>query len=110
MPSKAPKRKSLGELLKRAKAEAPDKPRRMVKAVQPELLPTAVSLTPAAKETLDDLMAYVAARTGRRASASAVVRALLQIAEKQGLGGQIVATIETEINTGAVVWGRVRRL
>ena len=110
MPSKPPRRKSLGELLRRAKAEASDRPRRVVKAVQPELIPTAVSLTPAAKESLDRLMASVSATTGRKTSASSIVRALLQLAEKNGLARQVSTLIETELNTGAVVWGRARKL
>jgi hypothetical protein len=110
MPSKSPQRKSLGELLRRAKAEASDRPRRVVKAAQPELVPTAVSLTPAAKETLDRLMTHVSATTGRKTSASSIMRALLHLAEKNGLARQISAAIETELNTGAVVWGKARKL
>jgi Arc/MetJ-type ribon-helix-helix transcriptional regulator len=110
MPSTAAKKtKSLGELLKRAKAEAPTKPRK-VRFEQPPLSFTTVSLTPVAKEILDRLADQATKQTGRRVSASSVMRALLHVAEEQRLDKSVVTVIENEMNTGAVVWGKVRQL
>jgi hypothetical protein len=109
MPSTAMKKtKSLGELLKRAKAEAPTKPRK-VRFEQPPLSFTTVSLTPGAKDILDRLTDQATSQTGRKVSASSVMRALLHVAEKQRLAKTVVMVIETEMNTGAVVWGKVRQ-
>src|SRR5882724_5382578 len=73
MPSPAMKKtKSLGELLRRAKSEAPAKPRK-VQFEQPPLNFTTVSLTPAAKEILDRLMNSATKRTQRKVSASSVI-------------------------------------
>jgi hypothetical protein len=63
MPSK-PRPKSLGDLLRQAKADAP--------------------------------------------SASSVVRALLQWAEQEHLGAELVRLIAAELQTGEVVWGKAR--
>src|SRR4051794_16922928 len=66
MPSPATKKtKSLGELLRRAKSEAPAKPRK-VQFEQPPLTFTTVSLTPAAKEILDRLMNSATKQTRRK--------------------------------------------
>jgi hypothetical protein len=109
MPSPAMKKtKSLGELLRRAKSEAPAKPRK-VQFEQPPLTFTTVSLTPAAKEILDRLMNLAAKQTQRKVSASSVIRALLHVAEEQRQTEKIVTMIESEMNTQSVVWGRVRR-
>ena len=109
MPSATMKKsKSLGELLQRAKSEASTRPRR-VQFQQPPLTFTTVSLTPAAKEILDRLTSMATKRTNRKVSASSVMRALLHVAKEQRLTETIVTTIETEMNTGAVVWGKVRQ-
>jgi Arc/MetJ-type ribon-helix-helix transcriptional regulator len=109
MPLAATKKtKSLGELLKKAKSEAPAKPRK-AQFQQPPLTFTTVSLTPASRDILDRLSREATKQTGRRVSASSVIRALLQVAEEQGLADQVVTVIETEMNTGTVVWGRVRQ-
>jgi hypothetical protein len=54
-------------------------------------------------------MAHVSATTGRKTSASSVVRALLHLAEQNGLARQVSTLIDTELHTGAVVWGRARK-
>jgi hypothetical protein len=107
MPS-TPPRKNLGELLKQAKAEAPAAPRRSAD-VAPPLVVRSVALTPAAQATLEQLIAQASASIGRKASASAVVRALLQWAEQEHLGAELVRLIAAELQTGEVVWGKARR-
>jgi hypothetical protein len=107
MPS-TPPRKSLGELLQQAKAEAPDAPRRPTDEAPP-LVVRSVALTPAAQATLESLIAEASAAIGRKASASAVVRALLQWAEHEHLGAELVRLIAAELQTGEVVWGKARQ-
>lgn len=102
------KQKSLGELLRRAKAEASAKPRK-AQFSQPPLTFTTVSLTPEAKSILDRLSDQITERTGRRVSASAVIRALLHVAEQRNLASAAATVIETELNTGTVVWGKPRQ-
>jgi hypothetical protein len=106
MPS-TPPRKSLGDLLQRAKAEAPAVPRRPP-AETPPLVVRSVALTPAAQTTLEALIAQASAAIGRKASASAVVRALLAWAEREHLGAELVRMIAAELQTGEVVWGKTR--
>lgn len=100
--------KSLGELLKKARQEAPARPRRVAGAGQPALVIRSIALTPAADATLDRLITEAAQKTGRKASASAVVRALLRCAEQRDLAARVAGLIEAELNTGEVVWGKVR--
>ena len=107
MPS-TPPRKSLGDLLKQAKADAPAAPRRPVAEAQP-LVVRSVALTPAAQSTLDQLIAQASSTIGRKASASAVVRALLQWAARHDLGEDLVRLIAAELQTGEVVWGKLRK-
>jgi hypothetical protein len=106
MPS-TPPRKSLGELLQQAKAEAPAAPRRPADEAPP-LVVRSVALTPAAQATLESLIAEASATIGRKASASAVVRALLAWAEHEHLGTELVRLIAAELQTGEVVWGKTR--
>jgi hypothetical protein len=105
MPSK-PRAKSLGDLLQQAKADAPATPRHPA-AEAPPLVVRSVALTPAAQATLESLIAQASAAIGRKASASAVVRALLQWAEHKHLGAELVRLIAAELQTGEVVWGKV---
>jgi hypothetical protein len=49
-----------------------------------------------------------AAATGRKASASAVVRALLAWADQEDLGVELVRLMTAELQTGDVVWGKAR--
>src|ERR671925_2111669 len=107
MPSK-PRPKSLGDLLQRAEAVAPVAPRRPAD-LAPPLVVRSVALTPAAQATLESLIAQASAAVGRKASASAVVRALLQWAEQEHLGAELVRLIATELQTGEVVWGKARQ-
>jgi hypothetical protein len=106
MPS-TPSHKDLGQLLKRAKAEAPSAPRRPADETPP-LVVRSVALTPAAQATLEQLIAQASAAIGRKASASAVVRALLTWAEQEHLSAELVRLIASELQTGEVVWGKTR--
>lgn len=106
MPS-TPPHKNLGQLLKQAKAEAPVAPRRPADETPP-LVVRSAALTPAAQATLEQLIGQASAAIGRKASASAVVRALLQWAEQEHLGAELVSLIAAELQTGEVVWGKAR--
>jgi hypothetical protein len=106
MPLK-PRPKSLGDLLQQAKADAPAAPRRPADEAPP-LVVRSVALTPAAQATLESLIAQASATIGRKASASAVVRALLVWAEHEHLGTELVRLIAAELQTGEVVWGKAR--
>ena len=108
MPSK-PSRKSLGELLKQAGAEAPLHPRRTSAVDQPPLVVKSIALTPAASATLDRLIAQASMQTGRKVSASAVIRALLRWAEQHDLTADLEHLLAAEVTTGEVVWGRMRK-
>lgn len=102
------KKKSLGELLRQAEAKAAEKPRK-ASFGQPPLTFTTVSLTPAAKGILDRLTDQITERTGRKVSASAVIRALLHVVEQRNLANTVATAIETELNAGTVVWGKARQ-
>jgi hypothetical protein len=106
MPSKS-RPKSLGDLLRQAKADAPAAPRHPADEVPP-LVVRSVALTPAAQATLETLIAQASAAIGRKASASAVVRALLQWAEQEHLGAELGRLIAAELQAGEVVWGKAR--
>jgi hypothetical protein len=106
MPSK-PRPKSLGDLLQQAKDDAAVAPRRPTE-LAPPLLIKSVALTPAAQATLEALIAEASVAIGRKASASAVVRALLAWAARQDLGAELVGLIKAELQTGEVVWGKAR--
>jgi hypothetical protein len=107
MPS-TPPRKSLGDLLQQAKADAPATPRRAAD-LTPPLVVRSVALTPAAQATLEHLIRQASEAIGRKASASAVVRALLLWADQQDLGAEVVRLIAAEGQTGDVVWGKAKR-
>jgi hypothetical protein len=107
MPS-TPPHKSLGDLVKRARDDAPPAPRRLADEAPP-LVVRSVALTPAAQATLEQLIAQASAAIGRKASASAVVRALLSWAEHEHLGPELVRLIAAELQTGEVVWGKARQ-
>jgi hypothetical protein len=106
MPSK-PRPKSLGDLLQQAKTGAPAAPRRPANEA-PSLVVRSVALTPAAQATLEQLIAQASAAIGRKASASAIVRALLAWAEHEDLDAELVRLITAEVQTGEVVWGKAR--
>ncbi len=100
--------KKLGDLLRKARDEAPARPRKVTGAGQPALVIRSIALTPAADATLDRLIAEVSEKTGRKTSASAVVRALLRCAEQRDLAARVAGLIEAELNAGEVVWGKAR--
>lgn len=104
--SSKPKTKSLGELLKRARQEAPERPGRVTASDEAPLVVRSLSFTPATAETLDRLVDEVSERRRRKTSASAVVRALLRYVERQDVAPKIAAAIEAELNAGEVVWGK----
>jgi hypothetical protein len=106
MPS-TPPHKSLGDLVKQARDEATPAPRRSA-ADAPPLVVRSVALTPAAQATLESLIAQASAAIGRKASASAVVRALLAWAEQHEVGDALVRLIAAELQAGEVVWGKTR--
>lgn len=108
MPLKKTKQRSLKDLLSRARAQAATKPRK-AQFQQPPLTFTTLSLTPAAKQTLDRLTNRASKETGRKISASSVMRALLHVAKQQHLEKTLLTVIETELNTGAVIWGKARQ-
>jgi hypothetical protein len=107
MPSK-PRPKSLGDLLQQAKADAPAAPR-LPADLTPPLVIRSVALTPAAHATIEVLIAQASAAIGRKASASAVVRALLSWAAHEHLGTELVRLIAAELQAGEVVWGKTRQ-
>lgn len=100
--------KKLGDLLRKARDEAPARPRRVVGAGQPALVIRSIALTPAADAVLERLIAEVSGKTGRKTSASAVIRALLRGAEQREIVTRVASLIEAELNTGEVVWGKAR--
>jgi len=66
------------------------------------------SRLPVTPQALERLIAGVSEKTGRRTSASAVMRALLRCAEQWDLAARVAGLIEAELTTGEVVWGKVR--
>jgi hypothetical protein len=54
------------------------------------------------------LIAQASATIGRKASASAVVRALLSWAAHERLGPELVRLIAAELQTGEVIWSKAR--
>jgi hypothetical protein len=100
--------KKLGDLLRKARDEAPARPRKSAGAGQPVLVVRSIALTPAADAVLERLIAGVSEKTGRKTSASAVIRALLRGAEQRDRVTRIAGVIEAELNTGEVVWGKAR--
>jgi hypothetical protein len=107
MPSKT-QAKKLGDLLRKARDEAPARPRRVAGTGQPALIIRSIALTPAADAVLERLIAGASEKAGRKTSASAVVRALLRGAEQRDLVTRVAGLIEVELNAGEVVWGKVR--
>src|SRR5258708_6020349 len=104
MPSKKTPTK-LGDLFKQASDRASAR-RASARAEPPSMTVKSISLTPAASVVLDRLMRELSKETGRKVSASAVVRALLRCAETQGLADKLTALVRSETNTGEVVWGK----
>jgi len=89
-----------------SKSQAKPKPRaNLPKPAAPQLVVRSIALTPAADEMLTRLMEAGKERAGRKISASAVVRALLEFCERKGVEEKIYSAIEAELNAGTVVWG-----
>lgn len=66
-----------------------------------------IAFTPTALEMLEELTASVAATTGKKSSASAVMRALLRLAaDVPDVKGKLAALIEHEQVNEAVSWGK----
>ena len=103
--AKTKSKPQLGELLKTAEAHAAERPKR---GPAPEISVKSVSLSPAAEAVLDRLLHEVSvARGGRKTSVSAIVRALIRSVEsRSNLARELAAIIESETETGEVVWGR----
>lgn len=101
-----PKPKSLKALLQSSEAAASAKPRKNTPATSAALIVKSISLTPDAEEALVRLQQEARESINRKVSASAVVRALLALADRQNL--DITAAIELELNSGSVVWGSRR--
>jgi len=101
------KPKSLKSLLQSSEAAASAKPRKSTPATSAAaLVVKSISLTPDAEEALVRLQQEAGESIKRKVSASAVVRALLALADRQNL--DITAAIELELNSGSVVWGSRR--
>jgi hypothetical protein len=73
----------------------------------PHVVVRSIAFTPTALEMLEELTASVAETTGKKSSASAVVRALLRLAsELPGVKDKVAALIEHEQVNEAVSWGK----
>lgn len=99
---------NLGELLKRARSEAgASAAAKSAAAAQGVPLEVkSISLTPAALSFLEHLMGEMSKRSGRKVSASSVVRALLRYAEHQVPSAKLVDLMTAELASGEVVWGK----
>jgi len=75
----------------------------------PHVVVRSIAFTPAALEALEDLAAKIAQRTGRKASVSAVVRALLRNAQEIPDVLQQLATLVEHEQINEVVWGKPPR-
>jgi hypothetical protein len=73
----------------------------------PHVVVRSIAFTPAALEALEDLAANVALLAGKKASASAVVRALLRLAtDVPDVKEKLAALIEHEQVNELVSWGK----
>jgi hypothetical protein len=69
-----------------------------------------IAFTPAALEELEQLAERIAARTGRKSNASAVVRALLRYAqEDDDATAKLAALVEHELTNESLSWGKPPR-
>lgn len=72
----------------------------------PHVVVRSIAFTPAALETLEDFAATIARRTGRKASVSAVVRALLRSAQEiPDVVDKLVSFVEHE-QANDLTWGK----
>ena len=73
----------------------------------PHVVVRSIAFTPTALEALEDLASSVAGTSGKKSSASAVVRALLRLAtEIPDVKQKLAALIEHEQVNEAVSWGK----
>lgn len=105
MPSKAKPRK-LGSLLKQAKTAGSRRRRRKTASKQSALSVKSISLTPGTLAELERLLEEASAALDRKVSASAVVRGLLKISEREELSEEVLREVEAELSSKEVVWGR----
>ncbi|HXU74133.1 MAG TPA: hypothetical protein VN947_32785 [Polyangia bacterium] len=75
----------------------------------PHVVVRSIAFTPAALEALEDLASKIAGRTGRKASVSAVVRALLRQAQEIPDVFERLATLVEHEQMNEVVWGKPPR-
>jgi hypothetical protein len=88
----------------------PTKRGRKAKIEKPEILIRSLTLTPATVETLEQVSRDASDYIGRTVSSSAIMRALLQYAGRQGglwARDQLFPLVEDELSLG-VVWGKRR--
>ena len=75
----------------------------------PRVVVRSIALTPSALDALESLATTVARQTGRKSSASAVVRALLRHAQSDpDVAGRLVGIVEHE-QAHELVWGKPPR-
>jgi hypothetical protein len=76
----------------------------------PSVVVRSIAFTPAALDALEQLAASIAARTGRKSSASAVVRALLRhVHEIPDVVPKLAALVEHEMTNESLSWGKPPR-
>ncbi|MDB4971143.1 MAG: hypothetical protein JWN44_6832 [Myxococcales bacterium] len=76
----------------------------------PNVVVRSIAFTPAALEALEQLAAAIATRTGRKSSASAVVRALLRQAQEiPGVTDKLATLVEHELTNESLSWGKPPR-
>jgi uncharacterized protein YigA (DUF484 family) len=76
----------------------------------PSVVVRSIAFTPAALDALEQLAASIAARTGRKSSASAVVRALLRHAQEiPEITAKLSALVEHEATNESLSWGKPPR-
>ena len=72
----------------------------------PHVVVRSIAFTPATLESLEELASSIATRTGRKASVSAVVRALLRhVKDGPDLISKLASLVEHE-QTNEIVWGK----
>ena len=73
----------------------------------PHVVVRSIAFTPSALDALEDLTSSIAAKTAKKSSASAVVRALLRLASDiPDVTQKLAALIEHEQVNEAVSWGK----
>jgi hypothetical protein len=75
----------------------------------PHVVVRSIAFTPAALEALEDFASKIATRTGRKASVSAVVRALLRNAQEIPDVLEKLGSLVEHEQINEVVWGKPPR-